>query len=120
MQLKNDEIMILERQKRCVCKMCGSKLEIRMIIYNQYGGQGLDLYCPNCKQIDFGVEPEIYALAESFVDDFEFNYYTDMVEDKRNRGLNIGKVCDISVWLLKKWGLLDENGIKQDSLVLKE
>lgn len=39
------------RQKRCVCRQCGRELEIRMIIFCQYGGQGLELYCPVCQRI---------------------------------------------------------------------
>ena len=34
------------REKRCVCRQCGSELEIRMIIFCQYGGQGLELILP--------------------------------------------------------------------------
>lgn len=119
MYSENNSIMIKERQKRCVCKMCGGNLEIRMIIYNQYGGQGLDLYCPQCEQINFGIEPEIYALASKFVDEFEFNYYTDMVENERNRRLNIAKICDISAWILKKGGLLTDEGLKTE-LIIKD
>lgn len=90
-----------KRKEKCICKSCGSKLEIRLIIYNQYGGQGLDLYCPNCGRVEYGVEEEVYRLAKSFVDTFEFNYYTEMEENERNYQLNIGKVSEIVSWLFK-------------------
>lgn len=84
-----------ERREKCVCKMCGGRLEIRLIIHNQYGGQGLDLYCPHCDRVEYGVEPKIYQIAKTFVERFEFNYFTDMEENNRNTQLNIAKVCDI-------------------------
>ena len=110
MGLTVKERLMLRREK-CVCKMCGSRLDIRMVIYNQYGGQGLDLYCPHCKRVEYGVEPEVYEAARAFVEKFEFNYFTDMSENERNFELNISKVCDIAAWILKYRGELDEEGL---------
>ena len=59
------------RQKRCVCRQCGSELEIRMIIFCQYGGQGLELYCPVCQRIEYGVEKELFTLANKFIKETE-------------------------------------------------
>lgn len=95
---------LIYRRENYVCKMCGGPLEIRMVIYNQYGGEGLDLYCPHCKRIEYGTTPEIYEKAKKFVDRFEFNYFTDMEENERNYQLNISKVCDIAEWFLKNQG----------------
>ena len=36
-----DPQKILERTERCVCKLCGGKLQAKIIIYNKYGGQGV-------------------------------------------------------------------------------
>ena len=93
---------LIDRTNTHVCKMCGSKLEVRMIIHNQYGGQGVDLYCPNCNRIEFGISPEIYKMASLFQEKFEFNYYTDMEENEQNRRLNIGKLCEIIQWALQE------------------
>ena len=101
---------MIERRTRCVCKMCGGALELRLIIHNQYGGQGLDLYCPTCDKVEYGVEPEIYEISKAFVDTFEFNYYMEMEENKRNYQLNISKICEITNWILKYRGELDHNG----------
>jgi|GEM_PF-3598025 hypothetical protein len=103
---------LLLRQKRCVCKQCGNKLELKSIIYNQYGGEGVELYCTNCKRIDFGTEVEIYRLAKEFVDQFDFNYFMDMVENQRNYHLNIAKVCEMLEWTFKRIGWLDKYGIE--------
>ena len=90
-----------ERQQRCVCRMCGGPLELRLMIYNQYGGQGLDLYCPVCERVEYGTEPQIYQMAKAFVDKFEYNYFVDMEENQRNYQLNISKLCDIMAWALQ-------------------
>lgn len=90
------------RQKECVCKFCGGKLEIRVIIYNKYGGQGWDLYCPHCDKIEYGTKPEYYYAAREFVEMYEFNYYTEMAESVRNEQMNYAKVAEIGEWFLKK------------------
>jgi len=103
---------LYQRADRCVCKMCGNKLTPGMIIYNKYGGQGMDLYCPHCQQTEYGTEKEIYYLANKFVDTFEFNYFLDMEENRRNEMLNISKICEIMAWTLKQIGLVDKDGLK--------
>ena len=109
---------LLIRREKAICKMCGSTLEIRLIIYNQYGGQGLDLYCPNCQRIEYGVDPKIYSMAKTFVDKFEFNYYTEMYEDTRNYQLNIAKICEISMWLLNYLNSTDQYGFLKDGSII--
>lgn len=87
-----------ERANRCVCKYCGHPLTQKFIIFNKYGGQGLELFCENCQRIEYGVEPEIYALAEHYVEDFGFNYYLDMEENEQSFQLNVAKICEILSW----------------------
>lgn len=101
-----------EREKRCCCKQCGGALEIRVIIFNKYGGAGAELYCPACEKIEFGTEPEIYRAAKTFVDEFGFNHFLDLEENERTYMLNIAKVCDILGWGCKEWGILDKKGLK--------
>ena len=38
----------------------------------------LEVYCSHCKRIEYGVEPEIYEVAEYFVDELSFDYYKDL------------------------------------------
>ncbi|UWG98369.1 hypothetical protein LPY66_06075 [Dehalobacter sp. DCM] len=101
-----------EREKRCCCKHCGGPLEIRVIIFNKYGGAGAELFCPSCEKIEFGTEPEIYEAAKTFVDELDFNYFHDLEENDRTYKLNISKVCEILSWGCKNWGILDKNGMK--------
>lgn len=98
------------RSERCCCKQCGGKLEVRLIIYNKYGGAGAELYCDNCKKIEFGTEPEIYQAAKYFVDSLGFNHFTDLEENERTYMLNIAKICEIMAWGSKYWGILNQDG----------
>lgn len=101
------------RAARCVCKFCGQPLKEKFIIFNKYGGQGTELFCEHCQRIEYGVEPEIYSLAEEFFDNYDFNYYLDMEEDETARELNIAKLSEVLTWTVRKMGLLDENGLKK-------
>lgn len=111
-QTKDDQALLQARSQRCVCKHCGGQLTTSLVIYDIYGGVGVELYCPHCEKNDYGIEPELYALAQYFVENFQFNYFLDMEENDLNEQLNIAKVADIMSWLLKTLGLLDQNGLK--------
>ena len=103
-----------KRAQRCVCKACGHPLEAKIVVYNHYGGSGVELYCASCQKIEYGTEPEIYRIAKSFVDSVEFDYFTDMEEGERHYQLNISKVCELLGWVYKKTNMLDANGIKEE------
>lgn len=103
----------MKRVSRCCCKMCGGPIQIKHMIYNKYGGQGFELYCDNCRKIEYGTEPEVYSLAKKYVEDFQYNYFVDMAEDQRNEMLNIAQLCDIIGWSLSQIGLIDEDGVKE-------
>ena len=105
---------LLERKKHCVCKQCGGELETALIIYNKYGGAGEELYCPNCQKQEYGVERQVYDMAEYYVENFQFNYFYDMEENEVNFQLNVAKVADMMSWILKNLNLLDENGLKNN------
>ena len=107
---------IFERAKRCVCKSCGGALEAKIIIYNKYGGSGLELYCPVCGKIEYGTEPDIYRLAKGFVYNVEFDYFPEMEPNEDNLKLNIAKMCEILSWHFRKLGLLDSGGVHTDKL----
>ena len=103
-----------ERLGHCVCKFCGGDLEIKVIIYNKYGGQGLEMYCPNCQKIEYGTEKGIYRLAKDFVENVEFDYFPDMEEGKRSFELNVAKACEVLSWGLRRLEVMDEKGIKEN------
>ncbi|MFR6290326.1 MAG: hypothetical protein ACLUKQ_02625 [Peptococcaceae bacterium] len=108
----HDHKELEERVKHVVCRQCGGPLTTALIVYDVYGGAGEDLYCPNCKKQEFGVEKEIYDLAEYYVTNFQFNYFYDMEENDLNGQLNIAKVTDMIAWILKNIDLLDKTGLK--------
>lgn len=108
--MRSDDMKV--REKRCCCKHCGGPLEIRVIIFNKYGGAGAELFCPSCEKIEFGTEPEIYQAAKTFVDELGFNHFNDLEENDRTYKLNIAKVCDILSWGCKNWGILGKKGMK--------
>ena len=85
-----------ERAKRCVCRVCGTPLEIRAVIFNEYGGAGAELYCGRCDKIEYGTEPEIYKTAKEFVDAMEFNYYLNLRKIKKAMSLILPKFAKSS------------------------
>ncbi len=101
---------LVSRSERCCCKQCGGKLEVRIVVYNKYGGSGAELYCDHCQKIEYGTEPEIYRAAKNFVDRLGFNHFVDLEENERTYMLNIAKVCEILSWGGKYWGLLGKDG----------
>ena len=40
--------MLKQRSAKCCCRYCGKPLEVRMVIYNKYGGAGAEIFCDNC------------------------------------------------------------------------
>ena len=109
-----DHEELIKRAKHCVCKRCGGPLTNSLIIYDIYGGVGEELYCPPCQKQEFGVEKEIYDMAEYYVENFQFNYFYDMEENDVNFELNVAKVADMMSWILKNLNLLDDNGLKDN------
>ncbi len=107
-----DEAELKERAKHVVCKRCGGELTPSLVIYDYYGGAGMELYCPHCERAEYGVEKEIYDMAEYYVENFQFNYFYDMEEGEMSDELNIAKVADMITWQLKSIGLLDKDGLK--------
>lgn len=113
MTKSHEYLQMKERQAHTVCRQCGNNLEIRMIIFCQYGGQGIELYCPKCERIEYGIEKEIYDLAKDFLEATEFNYFMDMEQGIRNEQLNTSKICEIFGWLFKKLEFSDKHGLTE-------
>ena len=102
--------MLSGRTKRCVCKFCGGSLRLKRIIFSNYEEARIEIFCPHCQRIEFGVEPEIYHSAKFFVEETEFNYFADMDENERTRQMNIAKVCEIMSWQDMNLGLMNQEG----------
>ena len=109
---KNRVDMLKERTKRCVCKFCGSNLRLKRIIFSNYEEARIEIFCPKCGRIEFGVEPEIYQSAKFFVEETEFNYYQDMDENERAKQMNVAKVSEIMSWVNMNLGFTDKEGFK--------
>lgn len=107
---------MMDRAGRCVCKFCGGKIEPAVIVYNRYGGNGLELYCGHCGKSDDGVERELYLWAERFVRESGFDYFTEIADETDKREKNIARVCMLLSWYLRKKGLLTDDGYHPDML----
>lgn len=102
------------RMNRCVCRYCGSELIFRRISYSNAEEGRIDIFCPLCNRIEYGVEPEIYKAAEYYVDEIGFDYYGDLDDSLRKERMNMAKVCEIMQWCCKNLGLLDDDGFRAD------
>ena len=109
-----------QRAKRCVCKYCGGKLNLKQIVFNDIDDARVEIFCANCDRIEFGVEPEIYISACNFVSNYEFNYYEGMSQNETSHKMNIAKVCDIFAWGCKNIGILEKDGFNIDLKMEKQ
>lgn len=105
---------IRERAKRCVCRYCGEHLSLRKLTYAAYDEAKIEIFCEHCQRIEHGVEPEIYRLAEYFVEDMRFDHYSNLDESEQKKRMNIAVVCDVIYWSFRNAGILDENGFKTE------
>lgn len=102
------------RVNRCKCSYCGSELILRRLTYGNSEEGRLDLYCPSCNRIEYGVEPEIYQIAQYYVDEIGFDYYGELDESLRKKRMNMAKVCELMQWCCKNLGLLNQEGFTTD------
>ena len=98
------------RTARCVCRHCGHSLSLRKITYAAYDEAKIDIFCEYCDRIEFGVEPEIYKIAEYYVDEMQYDHYPELDDSTRKRRMNIAIICDILTWGYKSAGLLNKEG----------
>ena len=99
-----------KRTDRCVCKYCGNPLSLRKITYAAYDESKIDIFCDHCDRIEYGVEPEVYKIAEYYVDEMQYDHYPDLDESVRKRRMNIAVISDILTWGYKNAGFLDKEG----------
>ena len=98
------------RKDHCCCKYCGNDLEIRRMTFGTNEDVRVELYCSICEKIEFGVEKEIYAVAEYFVEEMEFQCYFDIEDTALQRKMNVAKVAEIISWGFVHLGYTTEKG----------
>ena len=99
-----------QRAKYCCCRYCGSELHVRQIVFQTQAAARIELYCDQCKKIEYGVEKEAYASAKAFVEATQFNHFPDMEDNEQRKQMNIAKVSNITSWQLRYLGLTNETG----------
>ncbi len=99
-----------QRAARCRCRYCGHPLTLRKITYAAYDEAKIELFCEQCNRIEIGVEPEIYKIAEYYIDEMKYDHYPNLDNSVRKRRMNIALICDILDWGFKNSGLLDKEG----------
>ncbi len=99
-----------ERAKRCCCRYCGGDLHVRQIIFHTQASARIELYCDQCKKIEYGVEKEIYEGARTFVQTTNFNHFSDLEDNEQRLQMNIAKVASLTNWQLRFLGILTDDG----------
>lgn len=100
------------RTKRCVCRYCGGKLELRRIIFSDIQDARTEIFCSGCDMIEYGVEPELYAAAQSYIDYFDIDFFADEDKNEQTHRMNIARAVDIMAWGCEHMSLLDGDGFK--------
>ena len=104
--------ILKKRVKRCVCKYCGSSLNINRIVFSEFEDARIELFCENCDRIEYGVEPEIYQCAKSLAEELELNLFPEFDDNENTKQLNIAKLCEIMSWENKQLGFLNHEGFQ--------
>lgn len=102
--------MLKDRVGRCVCKSCGGALSLRQIDFNDFEEARIEIFCDHCDRLEFGIEPEIYASAQYYVDEFDINFYPDMGDNALTRKMSIANITEIMSWALQNLGYLNKTG----------
>ena len=103
-------IELRQRASRCRCRYCGHPLTLRKITYAAYDEAKIELFCEQCSRIESGTEPEIYKIAEYYIDALKYDYYSNLDHSTNKRRMNIAMICDILTWGFKNSGLLGKDG----------
>lgn len=99
-----------KRATHCCCRYCGGELDVRQIVFHTQASARIELYCDQCKKIEYGVEKDIYEAARSFVNATEFNHFQDIEDNEKRLQMNIAKICSVTTWQLRYLGFLSDNG----------
>lgn len=100
------------RVKNCRCRYCGAPLRLRRILYGNDPEGRIEIFCTECDRIEYGIEPEIFASAKYFVEEFNFNIFPNNDDSEKTKQMNIAKICDIIAWGCKNMGILNARGFK--------
>lgn len=100
------------RTKRCRCKYCGGRLRLKQIVYNDTIEPRIEIFCDDCQRIEYGVEPEIYALAKYYVERMNCDFFPELDDSDSKDRMNVGKVCEIIFWAMNNLSLVDMEGFK--------
>lgn len=98
------------RVKNCRCRYCGAPLRLRRILYGNNPQGRVEIFCTECDRIEYGVEPEIYAVSKYFVEEFNFNIFPNNDNSETTTQMNIAKICDIIALGCKNMGILSARG----------
>ena len=99
-----------ERVSRCRCSYCGGELILRRITAGVVEEGRVEIFCPSCNRIEYGIEPEIFRAAQYYVHELKFDYYPDLDDGERKERMNVAKISEIIQWGLKNLGLLGKRG----------
>lgn len=102
--------MLKNRSKRCCCRYCGGQLEVKSIIFSDFIEARLELYCPLCDRIEFGVEPEIYASALYFAEAMDYTAYPELAANESTKRMTVARLCEIMTWQDRHLGILNDEG----------
>lgn len=101
---------VRQRAAHCVCRYCGHPLSLRKITYATYDEAKIELFCEQCNRIEYGVEPEIYKVAEYYVEELGYDHYPNIDNSLQKKRMNIAVICGIIAWGFKNTGLLTKDG----------
>lgn len=102
--------MLKKRVQRCVCKSCGQPLSLRQIDFNDFEDARIEIFCDHCDRLEFGIEPEVYASAQYYVDEYDVNLYPDMGDNAVTRKMSIANIANVMSWVLQDLGYLNKDG----------
>lgn len=102
--------MLKQRSKRCLCRYCGGHLEIKSIMFNEFVEARVELYCPHCERIEYGVEPEIYQSAKDFIEVTQYDCFPGLEKNEMTKMMSVSKICDIMAWHDRSLGIVDDDG----------
>ena len=101
-----------KRMRRCCCRYCGGKLEMRELTYSNCEMGRIELFCKDCGRMEYGVEPEIYEWAVNFVRNSGYDGYAVMEEGVEKERMNVARVCEIAGKAMMDLGIVDEEGFR--------
>lgn len=107
----SDRVLRLQKRvKRCVCKSCGASLILKKMTYGKIEEGRIEIFCPKCNRIEYGVEQDVYRVAKYFVDVMEWDYFSELENGEKKERMNVRKASEIINWSMEALGMIDEEG----------